>query len=124
MLFDLISELARPLFAKLLEDEQMPLDELRTRVQAHAEALHGAGKAVDGRLVTELSASCIGLIDSLTEFSGDTSRKLVQAACLYFVLEDDASPDSEEGGLVDDVEVLNTVAKHLDLERLIIRLDK
>jgi len=123
MLFDLISELARPLFSKLLEEDPVAPDELRARVLAHAEKLHAVGGAVDARLVTELSASCIALIESLTEFSGDTSRKLVQAACLYFVLEDDASPDSEEDGLRDDVEVLNAVARHLDLERLAIRLD-
>ena len=124
MLFDLISELARPLFAKLLEDDPVPVDELRARVLAHGEHLKAAGGAVDLRLSAELTESCNGLLDSLTEFSGDTSRKLVQAACLYFVLEDDASPDTGDNGLVDDVEVLNAVAKHLDLERLIIRLDK
>lgn len=124
MLFDLISELARPHFAQLLEEAPIALDDLRGRVQQHASELQQAGGAVDVELAAQLADSCLGLIDSLSDFSGDTSRKLVQAACMYFVLEDDASPDSSEGGLIDDAEVVNAVATHLDLERLVIRLQE
>lgn len=123
MLFDLITELARPVFQRLLEEAPIPPQQLGAQLRAHTEALQARGGEVDGALAGRLQVACEALLASLTEFSGDTTRQLVQAACRYYVLEDDAQPDSAPGGLQDDLEVVAAVARHLGLDDVAGQLD-
>ena len=123
MLFDLIAELARPVFQKLLDEPPLSADELGAQVRAHTEALRGRGQGVDVALAERLQTACEALLASLSDFSGDTSRQLVHAACRYYVLEEDAHADSTPGGLEDDREVVAAVARHLGLDDVAATLD-
>ena len=116
MLFNLIADLARPVFQRLLDEPPISTDELAAQVDAHTEALLATDGDVDRAAAQRLQTACQALLGSLTEFTGDSTRQLVQAACRYYVLEEDAQADSSLGGLDDDVEVVAAVARHLGLD--------
>jgi hypothetical protein len=73
--------------------------------------------------VEELVQSLIGLLKTLKRDGPEFDHRAVQAACRYFVVEDDGDEDMEsEDGFDDDVEVMNAVANALDREDLVIDL--
>lgn len=75
---------------------------------------------VDLKLVGYIAASCLALLDSWDDV-GDSERRAIQAACLYFADTDDEESDFETiGGFDDDARVVNHVAKELGRADLLI----
>ncbi len=69
---------------------------------------------IDPKLARELVATTQRLLGTLDETTPERTRRLVQAAVRYLVVEDDADGDLDSIlGLDDDAEVLNAVLVQL-----------
>ncbi len=108
---------ARHLFTRLLDQELQPATVLMRLVERHLADLEAIGQR-DELLnlvrARELTALARRLLAHYPE-APETDRRLIQAAVLYFVLDNDAAPDSRSLlGLEDDARVLAAVARHLE----------
>jgi len=75
---------------------------------------------VDKKLVDYIAESCLALLDSWHDV-GESERRAIQAACLYFADTDDEESDFDTiGGFDDDARVLNFVARKLGRDDLLI----
>ena len=61
----------------------------------------------------KVAAGCLHLLDQLAPGMEPEPHHAVQAAVLYFVLEDDAEADDSVIGFDDDLQVLDTTAQYL-----------
>jgi hypothetical protein len=93
----------------------LPRDELREQVQGHIEAAKAACDAstfFDGELAARLGKACLELLD--IEGLDDAESRLVMAACIYFVDDEDSDGDFRAIlGFEDDAEVYNQVVAKL-----------
>jgi hypothetical protein len=80
------------------------------------------GRVVDPIEAMQISRACVRMLEQTGDEAPEEVRRLVQAACRYFVLEDDAKNDGEAGGLEDDAAVVSAVARHLGFDYLAIRV--
>lgn len=113
-----IPEAAQPLWTRLLDEKLVPVHELFRQIrdyqQTIAQRSHWRDADVDPKLAGALADASLKLLSTLNEATPDTTRRLVQAAVRYFVIEDDADSDLDSIlGLDDDAEVLNAVLRHL-----------
>lgn len=113
----------RDIVSSLLTSDWPGVDRLKREVEAHRielEDRHRTDEMIDLRLARALGAACMALLDRLPADASAADQQAVLAAVRYFVLDDDASADSESClGLDDDAQVFNVVARHLghsDLE--------
>jgi hypothetical protein len=115
---------AVPLVRKLLEEELLPVEALRSELRAHVARIEDAaaqGDLLDTSLAQSLATACATLIDRTSGLVAEQERKLVQVAVRYFVLDDDAEPDLDGIlGLDDDAAVLNSVLRKLGHDDLIV----
>jgi uncharacterized membrane protein YkvA (DUF1232 family) len=115
-----------PLVEELLREELVRLDELRQELAEHVDRIKEAARAnefIDTSLAERLASACSGLLDRVDGATPEASRRLVQVAVRYFIIDDDAEPDLESVcGLDDDTGVLNAVLRHLGHEDLIVSL--
>ena len=85
-------------------------DTLRDRVQAHldrARTVAAQDAFLDLDAAQRVAETLLVLLQDWTQFP-EPERRLVQAACLYFVADDDAEPDFDSlVGFDDDVEAVN-----------------
>ena len=109
---------ARNLWVQLCGEELRPVHELFKDVRGYQQALAKRSTwqddDFDPQLARSLADAALKLLGTLNEDTPEPTRRLVQAAVRYFVIEDDA--DSDLGsilGLDDDAEVLNAVLRHL-----------
>ena len=108
------------LFDRLMREPRRSREEMRRRVAGYLvdiESLAREVDFVDMELVERIANRCHRLIDTLDETSSEDHRRLVQAAVLYFVLDDDA--ESDTGSLIgfdDDRLVVDAVASELGAE--------
>lgn len=108
---------ARHLFTRLLDQELQSATVLMRLVERHLADLEATGQR-DELLnlvrARELTVQARRLLARYPEAS-DADRRLIQAAVLYFVLDNDAAPDSRSLlGLEDDARVLAAVVRYLE----------
>jgi hypothetical protein len=115
---------AKPLWDRLIDEELVPVHDLFRQVREYQAALsqrtswRAAGSEGSGDIDPTLARALVDasqrLLGTLTEDTPDGTRRLVQAAVRYFIIEDDADGDLDSIlGLDDDAEVMNAVLRHL-----------
>jgi hypothetical protein len=113
-----IPDVARPLWRKLVAEQPVPVHQLFGEVQAYEQTLDQRAdwdeSKVDGTLAMDLVRASNRLLGTLTSSSPESTRRLIQAAVRYFLIDEDADADLDSIlGLDDDAEVLNAVLRHL-----------
>ncbi|MBW2528935.1 MAG: hypothetical protein JRI23_32465 [Deltaproteobacteria bacterium] len=109
---------ALPIWRRLCAEEPVPVHELFSEVQRYEQTLDQRAdwdeSKVDATLARDLVQASNRLLGTLTSSSPETTRRLVQAAVRYFLIDEDADADLDSIlGLDDDAEVLNAVLRHL-----------
>ena len=107
---------AKPLWDKLLAEDLAPIHELFSEVAVYRKAIEQARRNdnVDHTVAIALADVSLKLLQTITPKTPETSRRLIQAAVRYFVLEDDIDGDMDSVlGFDDDAEVMNAVTIHL-----------
>lgn len=112
------------MFERLRMQAPRAIDDLRAEVRAHAERIRlamGANALADPAVAFALASEARALIDEAERRQDGETHRLVQAAVMYFVLDEDAEHDLyAAGGLDDDAAVLNAVARSLGREDLVV----
>lgn len=115
---DGIPDASKKLWRELLAEDLRPVHELFAEVRAYQQALvkrsQWHDEDFDPQLARSLAEASLKLLGTLNDDTPDQTRRMVQAAVRYFVIEEDA--DSDLGsilGLDDDAEVLNAVLRRL-----------
>jgi len=109
---------AQSLWANLVTAELIPVHQMFIDVLAYQTMLAKRGQwrddDVDPALAQALCDASIRLLGTLTDDSPESTRRLIQGAVQYFVLEDDADGDLDSIlGLDDDTQVMNAVMDKL-----------
>jgi len=108
---------ATSVFDNLLNLELQPVPALKRQVDRHLADLqqaHGSNEFLDLATARGLARESHRLL-ALSPTATQADQRLIQAAVLYFVLDNDALPDTRRlMGLEDDAKVLQAVARHLD----------
>ncbi len=115
---DGIPDGSKALWTRLLGEQLLPVHELFKQVRDHQQQIKQRSQwndaDVDPTLANALSEASLRLLSTLTEQSPESTRRLVQAAVRYFVIEEDADSDLDSIlGLDDDADVLNAVLRKL-----------
>jgi uncharacterized membrane protein YkvA (DUF1232 family) len=88
-------------------------------VEAYLEALPEAARVhefLDVGKARSVGARCLRLIDTLTLATPESAHRAIQAAVLYFVLDDDAESDTESViGFDDDEQIVAAVERILGI---------
>ena len=113
-----IPDASREFWKKLVVEDLRPVHELFAEVKQYQQAIAQRSTVqnaeVDPTLANDLSAASLRLLGTLTEGTPERTRRLIQAAVRYFVLEEDADSDLDSIlGLDDDGEVMNAVLRVL-----------
>jgi uncharacterized membrane protein YkvA (DUF1232 family) len=113
-----IPEAAKPLWATLCAEELLPVHALFKEVRDYQQTIKQRSQwrdaDVDPTLANTLAEASLRLLGTLKEGTPESTRRLVQAAVRYFVIEEDADSDLDSIlGLDDDAEVLNAVLRKL-----------
>jgi uncharacterized membrane protein YkvA (DUF1232 family) len=105
------------LFDRLMREPRRSREELRRRVASYLVSIESLAREVDFvdvDLVETIANRCHRLIETLDAGACEDHRRLVQAAVLYFVLDEDAEADTSSLiGFDDDRLVVDTVAREL-----------
>ncbi|MCO4772521.1 MAG: hypothetical protein KDA24_20985 [Deltaproteobacteria bacterium] len=118
---------AREMFADFRNDADLqPPKVLAGEVKKYFSLVKATGEiseVVAVEKARQLAESLMGLLKTLRKGGPDEHHIAVQAACRYFTSEYDGDDDMEsEEGFDDDIEVMNAVARALDMEELVIDL--
>jgi uncharacterized membrane protein YkvA (DUF1232 family) len=117
---------SRDVLRTLLDEPLVSADELRREIAEYVAAVHARAQReefVDVRLVDRVGDACLGLLSAIGDEAPPESRRLVQAAIRYFILESDADSDfSSVVGFDDDAEVVNAVARYLQRTDLVVEV--
>ena len=93
---------------------------LRTAVRDHRKRIHdtpGTEAFVNLALVDRLSEACERLLSRIDDSTPEDTRRAIQAAVLYYIIDDDEASDCwSVNGLEDDRLVMNAVLAALNLE--------
>ncbi len=112
-----IPSAARELWAKLVREPLIPVHQLFAEVRSYQQTIAKRARDdedIDPKLGKALVDASMRLLGTLKEETPETTRRLVQAAVRYFVIEDDADSDLDSIlGLDDDAEVINAVLAKL-----------
>lgn len=122
LLAQLLSD-SREVVSRLLSEAPTTATELRTQVDDLDEILQQAGDEsfADLVLARQLVTGCRALLDHW-QHADPATRRLIQVAVRYVVLEEDGDEDlSSPFGFDDDVEVFNAVVQVIGHHDLIIR---
>ena len=78
---------------------------------------------LDINLADCIARCCLTLLNEQWDDEGDHRKRLIQAACYYFVENDDDDVDLQSVyGFDDDAELLNVILEHLDRPDLVIQI--
>ena len=78
---------------------------------------------LDINLADCIARCCLTLLNEQWDSEGDHRKRLIQAACYYFVESDDEDVDLESVyGFDDDAELLNVILEDLDRPELAIQI--
>lgn len=112
-----IPQAARVLWDRLMAETLLPVHELFGEVKDYQQAIHQRSsddEGVDPALAENLVRASMRLLGTLNDATPESTRRVVQAAVRYFIIEDDADSDLDSIlGLDDDAEVINAVLRHL-----------
>jgi uncharacterized membrane protein YkvA (DUF1232 family) len=116
-----IPEAARSLWARLVTEAPKPVPELVKQVHDYQRNLARRSEwhdeNIDPKLARALIDRALKLLGTIGPDTADRTRRLVQAAVRYLVIEDDATNDlGSILGLDDDAEVMNAVLRELGRE--------
>lgn len=117
-----VNDNGQEVLRRLWENDLMPLDVLRSEVEAYmayvTEDVVARRPFVDADLANAIGKACVILLDGLGEGATDEQHRLVQLAGLYFI----ATEDDLDGamGFDDDARVVNNVATFLGRDDVII----
>ena len=110
----------------LLAEPDVAVDVLRRQVREHTTRFAVAAArdpTLDPSLAQRIEDCCLELLQRAERDDSDALRRIVQAACEYYVYEDDADGDFDSvEGLDDDIEVINAALFVLGLDELSISL--
>ena len=116
-----------PYVGRLAEQEPAAVDQLRSELRAYSRELAELARTdpqVDAELGLELAGACRTLLERLESPIDPVVHRVVHACIRYFLLDDDADPDTASWlGLDDDVEVFNVVVVALGHSDLRVALD-
>jgi len=108
-----LPEAIAAIFKRLMREPRLSRQEMRRRVSSYLVDLETLAREVDYidvELVQSIAYRCQRLIDGLHERSSEEHRRLVQAAVLYFLVDDDAEGDTSSLiGFDDDRLVVDAV---------------
>lgn len=109
---------SKALWTRLVQEELRPVHELFKEVRDYQQQIKQRSQwsdaDVDPTLANALSDASLRLLSTLHDGSPESTRRLIQAAVRYFVIEEDADSDLDSIlGLDDDAEVLNAVLRKL-----------
>ena len=124
---DGIPDASKELWTKLVNEDLKPVHELFKEVRGYQQTIQQRSQwrdaDVDPTLANSLSQVSLRLLGTLSENSPEATRRLVQAAVRYFVIEEDADSDLNSIlGLDDDAEVINAVLKKLGLDDWVVEV--
>ena len=109
-----------PVFEKLLVKERVPAQHLRYRISEYLSELADAQQRhefLDVQLARTLADQCLLLLDTVDVDTPSETRRLIQAAVLYFLRSEDAESDKESLlGFDDDAVVIELVAREIGRE--------
>lgn len=112
-----LPEAVATLFDKLMREPRRSRDEMRRRVASYLVSIESLAREIDYLdidLVERIANCCHRLIETLDEDASEDHRRLVQAAVLYFVLDEDVEGDTSSLiGFDDDRLVVEAVAREL-----------
>ena len=117
---------ARELWQRLVVEPLIPVHKLFAEVRAYQQTIAKRAREdedIDPKLGQALCEASIRLLGTLKDDTPEPTRRMVQAAVRYFVIEDDA--DSDLGsilGLDDDAEVLNAVLERLGYKDWLVKI--
>ena len=107
---------ARPLWDKLMAEEVIPVHQLFSEVTEYRKAIEAARRMehVDDTLADALADVSLQLLQTIGPNTTEETRRVIQGAVRYFVLEDDIDGDLDSVlGFDDDAEVMNAALDHL-----------
>jgi hypothetical protein len=117
---------AREEFAERFDDELVPRTALRDDVLSYLRLVEDMAKLnriINHQMAEAIAKRLVSMLKKVGKNSPEFDRRILQAACRYFVLEGDGEDDLDsEEGFDDDCEVMNAVAEHLGREELMIDL--
>jgi len=104
-------------FRRMMREPRRSREELRRLVARHLVRLESASREtdfIDAPLAGRIATQCHRLIDTIAPPVEEDHRRVVQAAVLYFSLEEDVEGDTESLiGLDDDRLVVKAVCQEL-----------
>jgi len=113
---------SQALFDRLHDAPLVPVATLRAELRTYTDRIGtttAANELLDNTLAEAITRCCEGLLDLAEGDADEATRRLVQAAVRYFVVEEDVEPDRESlWGLDDDAVVCGAVAHYLGREDL------
>jgi len=119
----IVSDLPQPVelvFRRMLREPRRSREELRRLVAQHLVRLESASREaefIDAPMAGRIATLCHRLIDTIAPPVAEDHRRVVQAAVLYFSLEDDVEGDTISLiGLDDDNLVVTAVCQELGLD--------
>jgi uncharacterized membrane protein YkvA (DUF1232 family) len=107
-------------FKAVYKTDLIPASELVAQVETYLVAVESSAEKrefVDVQTARLIAEHCRRQIELIVPALDGRLRRLIQAAVLYFVLEDDGEPDTDSVvGFDDDLEIVELVKKELELE--------
>jgi hypothetical protein len=101
------------IFKRLMREPRLSREEMRRRVTTYLVGIESLARQVDYidvELVQSIANRCCRLIDGVDVRSSEEHRRLVQAAVLYFLVDEDAESDTSSLiGFDDDRLVVDAV---------------
>lgn len=117
---DRLPEAVELVFRRMMREPRRSREELRRLVARHLVRLESASREtdfIDALLAGRIATLCHRLIDTIAPPVEEDHRRVVQAAVLYFALEEDVEGDTESLiGLDDDRLVVTAVCQELGVE--------
>jgi len=117
---DQLTESVEQIFRRMMREPRRSREELRRLVAMHLVRLETASRAsdfIDAPLAGHIANLCHRLIDTVAPPVEEDHRRIVQAAVLYFALEEDVESDTVSLiGLDDDRLVVNAVCRELGID--------
>ena len=121
-----IPEASRASFVSLMARDLEPEADMLGQIDDYMDILldlkEGLGRQIDMHHAEALADRARKLLGGVTPMTSEEDRRLIQGAVRYFLDASEADRDFHPGGLVDDVEVMNAVVRHLLRTDLVIPL--
>ena len=117
---------AREEFAERFDDDLYSRNHLRDEVLSYlrlVKSMSEVNRVINYDMAEAVAKRLVAMLKKIGPGSPEFHRRILQAACQYFVLEGDGEDDLDsEEGFDDDCEVMNAVAEHLGRDELMIDL--